>query len=193
MRELGRFSGVSTDDETDGALEQILAGGSRRLARGLSRVAASFPSAPRAMVRPGLLIALLLGLAPLYLIAIQPELHASGDTGNETDAPALSATFSLVNITACVTTTAGTDLVCPVTYTAGNSLVLNVTLDTGNLVFETPQSVSDGVNSWIADTLSGGVTCQSDNNSGGSDCYYHANASVGLRKWSENGEQASRR
>src|SRR5580692_5716946 len=140
-----------------------------------------FPSAHRAMVRPGLLIALLVGLAPLYLIAIQPELHASGDTTtqNAADDPALPATFSLVNITACVTTIAGTDLVCPVTYTAGNSLVLNVTLDTGSLDFETPQSVSDGVNSWIADTLSGGVTCQSDNNSGGSDCYYHANGITG--------------
>ena len=135
----------------------------------LLRAIASCLSASRAMVRPGLLVFLLAGLVPLYLIVIQSELHATSPL----------PTFSVVNVTPCVTTTAGTDLSCPVTYTAGNSLVLNLTLDTGSLTFETPQSVSDGVNDWVADTLSGGVTCQSDNNSGGSDCYYHANSIAG--------------
>src|ERR1700719_1594943 len=135
----------------------------------LLRAIASCLSASKAVVRPGLLVFLLAGLVPLYLIVIQSELHATSPL----------PTFSVVNVTPCVTTTAGTDLSCPVTYTAGNSLVLNLTLDTGSLTFETPQSVSDGVNDWVADTLSGGVTCQSDNNSGGSDCYYHANSIAG--------------
>ena len=35
------------------------------------------------------------------------------------------------------------------------------------------------VNTWVADTLSGGVTCQSDDNSDYSECYYHANNITG--------------
>ena len=84
-----------------------------------------------------------------------------------------------MNVTPCVTTAEGADLNCPVSYTAGDSLVLNVTLDTGSFEFDTPLSVSDGVNTWTADILSAGVTCQSDDNSGYSECYYHANNITG--------------
>ncbi|MGC2278317.1 MAG: hypothetical protein WA571_20040, partial [Candidatus Binatus sp.] len=125
-----------------------------------------------------MLVVLLIALAPLYIIAIQPELHASGDTIDANDSPG-SLPFSVVNVTPCVTTSEGADLNCSVSYTAGNSLVLSVSLDTGSLEFDTPQSVSDGVNTWVADTLSGGVTCQSDDNSDYSECYYHANNITG--------------
>jgi hypothetical protein len=127
------------------------------------------------MVRPGLLIVLLASLAPLYIIAIQPELHAS--SGKSPDS---TPTYSVVNVTPCVTTAQGANLECPVSYTAGDSLVLNVSLDTGSDTFFTPQSViDDASNTWVADTLSGGVTCQSDNNSDYSECYYHANNITG--------------
>jgi cell division septation protein DedD len=152
-----------------------------RLAKPFWDATARSLKASRAVVRPGLLVTLLIAMAPLYIIAIQPELHASGDATavHAPDSPGSSPTFSVVNVTACVSTAEGADLDCSVTYTAGNSLVLNLSLDTGSLDFDTPQSVSDGVNTWIADTLSDGVTCQSDDNSGYSECYYHANNITG--------------
>jgi CSLREA domain-containing protein len=62
--------------------------GRKLLARALSHAAASSLSASTAMVRPGLLLALLLALAPVCLILTQSGLHASGNTitvNNTTD------------------------------------------------------------------------------------------------------------
>jgi len=56
--------------------------------------------------------------------------------------------------------------------------VLNVSLGTGSLTSYTPQSVGDGVNTWVADSLTGGA-CQIDNNNGNSTCFYHASSVAG--------------
>jgi hypothetical protein len=106
----------------------------RRLAKPFSDAIAWSLGASRAMVRPGLLIVLLIAMAPLYILAIQPELHASSNNKG----PDGSTTFSVVNVTPCVTTAQGAELECPVSYTAGDSLVLNVSLDTGSDTFFTP-------------------------------------------------------
>ena len=90
-----------------------------------------------------------------------------------------AAAYSVVKVTKCVTTTANSNLSCAVSYTAGDSLVLNVSLGTGSTTFYTPQSVGDGVNAWVADSLTGGGACQSDDNSGYSTCFYHANNIAG--------------
>src|SRR5208282_3344566 len=61
---------------------------SRRLARALSSAVASGLSASRAIVRPGLLVALLIVFVPLCAITIRSELHASTNTitvNNTTD------------------------------------------------------------------------------------------------------------
>lgn len=108
-----------------------------RVAYAVRHGAKSLLRASTAKVRPGLLVVLLIALAPLYIIAIQPELHASGDTIDANDSPG-SLPFSVVNVTPCVTTSEGADLNCSVSYTAGNSLVLSVSLDTGSLEFDTP-------------------------------------------------------
>ena len=60
----------------------------KRLARALSSAVASGLSASRAIVRPGLLVALLIVLVPLCAITIRSELHASTNTitvNNTTD------------------------------------------------------------------------------------------------------------
>jgi hypothetical protein len=56
--------------------------------------------------------------------------------------------------------------------------VLSVGLGTGSLNYIAPQSVSDGVNTWVADDLAGN-TCQTDNNNGNSTCFYHSNGIAG--------------
>src|SRR5271163_430297 len=70
---------------------------SERLARVLVRVVALSLSASKAMVRPGLLVALLIVLAPVCVIVIQSELHAGGNTiiVNTTDDPGNPSECSL--------------------------------------------------------------------------------------------------
>ncbi len=96
-------------------------------------------------------------------------------------APSGSAAYSVVNVTPCTVLSPVVDpsanLTCAVTYTAGDSLVLNLSVGS-NGGSSTPFSVSDGVNTWVADSLTGG-TCQSDNNDGTGLCYYHANSITG--------------
>src|SRR5208337_4569750 len=61
---------------------------SKRLARALSPAVASGLSASEAIVRPGLLVAMLIALAPVYVVLTQSGLHASGNTitvNNTTD------------------------------------------------------------------------------------------------------------
>ncbi len=102
-------------------------------------------------------------------------------TSTQTSAPTATPTaaaFSVVKVTSCSTSTGGTDLKCPITYTAGNSLVLNVSLGTGSTTYYAPQSVSDGVNTWVADNVAGSA-CQTDNNNGNSTCFYHTNGIAG--------------
>jgi CSLREA domain-containing protein len=53
---------------------------SKRLARALSPAVAGSLSASRAIVRPGLLVALLIVIAPVCLVLTQSGLHASGNT-----------------------------------------------------------------------------------------------------------------
>ena len=53
---------------------------SKRLARALSPAVAWSLSASRAIVRPGLLVALLIVVAPVCLVLTQSRLHASGNT-----------------------------------------------------------------------------------------------------------------
>ena len=72
-------------------------GASKRVARGLSRAIPSGLGRSRAKVRPGLLVVLLLVLAPVCLFLSQSRLHASGNTitVNTIDDPGNSTECSL--------------------------------------------------------------------------------------------------
>ena len=104
-------------------------------------------------------------------------------TSTQTLAPTATATaaaLAVVKVTPCTTSAANQNLNCLVTYTAGDALVLNVSLGTGSITNFTPQSVSDGVNTWVADNIAAsGGACQIDNNNGNSTCFYHTNGIAG--------------